>query len=120
MESPSLVASGTTTQQMVVLVVVVVVVYRGWGRPVSDSFEFSRIHRNLPFFDNHSQIFNLCLLNLHLVGFRNKSLSCNRARTFFVYSVKVILSGAKIKMSSMYTIIMHSLIISPKMSSLLP
>ena len=25
------------------------------------------------------------LLNLHLVGFRNKSWSCNRARTFFVF-----------------------------------
>ena len=38
---------------------------------------------------------------------------------FFVFSVKVILSGAKIKMSFMYTIIMHSLIISPKMSSII-
>ena len=59
------------------------------------------------------------LLNSHLVGFKNKSLSCNHFKTLFVFSVRVASSGVKIKMSSMYTIMIHSLIMSPKMSSII-
>ena len=59
------------------------------------------------------------LLNSHLVGFKNKSLSSNHFKTLLVFSVRVALSSAKINMLSMYTIMMHLLIMSPNMSSII-
>ena len=58
-------------------------------------------------------------LNSHLVSFRNRSLSCKCVRIFLVFSVNVFSSGAKRKILSMYMITMWSLIISPKMSSII-
>ena len=55
----------------------------------------------------------------YITGFRNRSLSHNHVRTFLVFSVNVFLSGAKRKILSICMITMQSLIISPKMSSII-
>ena len=59
------------------------------------------------------------LLNSHFLGFRNKSFSCNQTRNLLVFSVKVVSSGVKRKISSIYMMTMASLIILLKMVSII-
>ena len=41
-------------------------------RPILNSFQFWGVHKNFSFFDNHSQIFNLCLVKFTFWGFQVK------------------------------------------------